>query len=307
MSSFDAYMLLNGVISGDVIANEKLAFHTSYRIGGPADLFIRAESYTDLRKSIEVLDRHEVPWVILGKGSNVLASDEGYRGAVIRLGSEFNKFAFDEDDPYTVSCGASLSIARIVQEAFKRGLSGLEMLVGVPGTIGGAIMMNAGSRDQWIGQVVDSVVVYRPGLGLHRYKSHEIGWAYRQTTLAPYEIVLEVVLSLKPSDKTALRAKMEASLSRRKKTQPLNRASCGSFFMNPPDKRVAQLIEDAGLKGYSHGGAQVSEVHANFIVNTGKASANDVLSVMKVVQDKVGRLYGVGLKPEVKFLGFETL
>ncbi|MDO5044783.1 MAG: UDP-N-acetylmuramate dehydrogenase [Coriobacteriia bacterium] len=305
MSSFDAYLSLKGIISGDVLADEKLAFHTSYRIGGPADLFITVDNYNDLRTTIAILESNAIPWVMFGKGTNILVSDEGYRGAVIVLGKEFNHFAFDEEDPTRVSVGAGVSIARMVQESFRRGLSGLEMLVGVPGTVGGAVVMNAGTREQWIGQVVESLVVYRPHEGLKRYMHKDIAWFYRQTTIAPQDIVLEVVLALRQSDIVHLRAKMEASLSKRKKSQPLNKASCGSVFLNPPDKSVAQLIEAAGLKGYQHGGAQVSDVHANFIVNNGRASAQDVLSVMKVVKDKVGRLYGVELKPEVKFLGFE--
>lgn len=302
MSAFDAYCELDGNIHGEVLADERLSRHTSYRIGGPADLFVTVDRYSDLTTTIEVLHKNRVPWVILGKGSNVLVSDEGYRGAVIVLGREFNQYGFEKDG--TVTVGAGVTLARVVQEAFMRGFSGLENLVGVPGTVGGAVSMNAGTRDEWIGSVVDSVVVYRPLEGLVRYDAADIGWYYRCTTIPPREIVLEVVLKLKDGDATAIRAKMEAALSRRKRTQPLNKPSCGSVFMNPPDLSVGQLIDEAGLKGYAVGGAQVSEVHANFIVNNGNATARDVIRVMEVVKEKVGRTYNVELKPEVKFLGF---
>ncbi len=161
MGVFNAVMALSGMIDTDVTENEKLARHTSYRIGGKADLFVTCHSYHSLRRTIEVLARERVPWVIIGKGSNLLVADEGYRGAVITLGSEFSRFVLDEDG-CTLTVGAGAILARLVNEALSRELTGLEFAVGIPGTVGGAISMNAGSRTEWIGSLVQDVVTYKP-------------------------------------------------------------------------------------------------------------------------------------------------
>lgn len=302
MSAFDAYCELLGNIKGEVLADEPLSRHTSYRIGGPTDLFIRAFGFHDLRLVLEVLERHEVPWVILGKGTNVLAADQGYRGAVITLGSEFNRFTISETG--SVTAGAGVTLARIVQDAYAHGFSGLEGLVGVPGTVGGAVAMNAGTRDEWISSRITSVVVYKKGIGMKRYHADEIGWYYRCTTLPSDEIILEVDLQLELGDERSIRDKMEAGLARRKRTQPLNKPSCGSVFRNPAQHSVGRLIEELNLKGYSVGDAQVSSIHGNFIINNGRACAADVLCIMQEISSRVQQTYGISLTPEVKFLGF---
>ncbi|MDO4436935.1 MAG: UDP-N-acetylmuramate dehydrogenase [Coriobacteriaceae bacterium] len=303
MSVFNAVMALSGMIDTDVIENEKLARHTSYRIGGKADLFIACHSYHSLRRTIEVLSRERVPWVIIGKGSNLLVADEGYRGAVITLGSEFSRFVLGEDGS-TITVGAGAILARVVNEALSKELSGLEFAVGIPGTVGGAISMNAGSRTEWIGSLVEDVVTYKPGSGIRHYACDDVAWGYRECGLPRDEIVLEVTLRLNPAPKDEIRTRMERALSRRRRTQPLGVPSCGSVFRNPPDRAVGALIEECGLKGFSQGGAEVSSVHANFIVNKGAATADDVASVIRHVHGKVKEIHGVELQPEVKFLGF---
>lgn len=304
MSSFDAYLELAGLIQGEVLADESLSRHCSYRIGGSADLFITLESYSDLTLCLEVLTKHQVPWVILGKGSNLLVADEGYRGAVLVLGREFKRMNVDEEQG-TIVAGAAVLLARVVQASLSASLTGLEALVGVPGTLGGALAMNAGTRDAWISDVVESLVCYRPHKGLVRYSAQEIDWYYRSTSIPQDEIILEAVLRLKPGQEIAIRSQMEASLMRRKKTQPLDKPSCGSVFRNPPEGSVGKMIDDLGMKGMREGGAQISEVHANFIVNDQRASAQDVLVLMKRIQERVSQAYGVELTPEVKFLGFK--
>ena len=303
MGCFNAFMALSGMIDTDVVEHEKLARHTSYRIGGKAELFITCHSYHSLRRTIEVLGREQVPWVIIGKGSNLLVADAGYAGAVITLGREFSRFVLAEDG-CTMTVGASAMLARLVNEALSRGLSGLEFAVGIPGSVGGAVSMNAGSRTEWIGSLVEDVVTYKPGEGIRHYAGAEVSWGYRVSGLPRDEIVLEVSLRLVPASKEDIRAKMERALARRRRTQPVGVPSCGSVFRNPPDRSVGALIEECGLKGFSVGGAEISPVHANFIVNKGCATAADVVAVIRHTCEKVKETHGVELQPEVKFLGF---
>ena len=303
MGVFNAFMSLSGLIDTDVTEGEKLARHTSYRIGGKAELFITCHSYHSLRRVIEVLGREQVPWVIIGKGSNLLVADAGYRGAVIALGREFGRFVVAEDG-CTITVGAGAMLARLVNEALKKGLSGLEFAVGIPGTLGGAVSMNAGSRTEWIGSLIEDVMTYKPGEGMRHYAHDDVAWGYRECGLPRDEIVLEATLRLVPAPRDDIRAKMERSLARRRRTQPIGVPSCGSVFRNPPDASVGAMIEACGLKGFSVGGAEVSSVHANFIVNKGAASAADVVAVIRHVHEKVREAYGVELQPEVKFLGF---
>ena len=189
-------------------------------------------------------------------------------------------------------------------EALSRGLTGLEFAVGIPGTVGGAVSMNAGTRTEWMGSVIEDVLTLKPGVGLRHYSHDDVFWGYRTCTLPRDEIVLETTVKLAPGDKAQIRSRMERSLDRRRKSQPLGSACCGSVFKNPPDMSVGKMIEDCGLKGFSVGGAEVSPIHGNFIVNTGTARAEDVAAVIKKVHEEVRKAYGVELQPEVKFLGF---
>lgn len=302
MSVFNAYMSLSGATDATVTRDEKLAHHTTLRVGGPAKLWIVAHGYTGLARVITVLDKERVPWVVLGRGSNVLASDAGFDGAVITLDDEFARLSIGEDG--LVTAGAGLLLSKLVNEAMKRGLSGLEPCVGIPGTVGGAVSMDAGTRHEWIGRRVHDVVTYRPGEGMRRYDGGEIEWGYRQCTLPPDEVILEASFLLMPADKSAIAADMDARLRRRRQAQPVGKPSCGSVFVNPGTSSVGMLIEGCGLKGCIQGGAQVSTTHANFIVNNGGATAADVVTLMRTVHDAVLKRYKVDLRPEVKLVGF---
>jgi len=302
MSVERAYHRLLEGFQGTILANERMLRHTSYRIGGPAALFVTCDTYADLRFTNEVLREEDVPWVIMGRGSNVLVSDEGYGGAVITLGKEFRRFSFDEDCRLHVGAGAVLQ--RVVTEAFDKGLSGLEFAVGIPGTVGGAVSMNAGTAEQWIGSIVDELVAFRPGEGLVRYDGRDIAWGYRSNDIPPREVILEATLALKPGVEEQVKRAMEGMLARRKAAQPLDMLSCGSVFRNPPQAKAAQLIEACGLKGYTVGKAQVSPRHANFIVNLGGARAADVTRIIVHVLNHVRERHGIELRPEVRFLGF---
>ncbi len=297
-------LLVDERFDGDIYPNEPMARHTSYRIGGPARFYVRVNSVSALTQLVDVCEQEGSPWVVLGRGSNVLVSDEGFSGVVISLGRDFRSMRVDQERGCIVA-GAGVMLSAVVQEAFKRSLAGLEFAVGTPGTVGGALRMNAGSRGEWIGSRVISVTSFVPGEGLVLRRGADVSWGYRESSFAPNETLLECELAVEPADPFYIRGKMEANLSLRKKSQPVNEASCGSVFKNPEGASVGALIEELGLKGIQMGGARVSDVHANFIVNTGQASAHDVLCLIDHVQAKVKEAYGIQLTPEVRFLGFE--
>ena len=307
MSVYNAYMSLSGAIDADVMLDERMARRTSYRIGGPAALYVVVNTYPALKSLLEVLDREQVAWVVLGRGSNVLVSDEGYDGCVIRLGREFSRISFGEEDGEldgTVVVGAGTLLSQLVSAAQGHGLSGLEACVGIPGSVGGALSMDAGPRHHWIGQRVSSVVTLKPGVGLTRHEGHEIEWGYRYSSIPADEIILEATLALDHSTPKAVAAAMEERMASRRKKQPIGLPTCGSVFRNPPQGAAGAMIEAAGLKGFSVGRAQVSETHANFVENHGGATAVDVISVIHRMHDEVLAREGVDLVPEVKFLGF---
>ena len=210
MGAFNAFMSLSGMIDTDVVEDEKLARHTSYRIGGKADLVVTCHSYHSLRRTVDVLMREHVPFVVIGKGSNLLVADAGYRGAVVVLGRGFGRSVVGEDGR-TITVGGGAILARVVNEAFGRGPSGLEFAVGIPGTGGGASFRNAGSRTEWIGALVEDVLAYRPGKGLRHYAHDDLKWGYRDSGLPYGDIVLEATLRLAPAPKDDIRAKMERS------------------------------------------------------------------------------------------------
>ncbi len=295
-------MALSGTVDADVLRDERLSRRTTYRIGGPAALFVAAHSYEALARTLEVLSREGVDWVILGKGSNLLVSDKGYDGCAIVLDGQFARHSFAEDGSLTAGAGATLS--RLVNDALKKGLSGLEPCVGIPGTLGGALSMDAGTRREWIGKRVRDLVVLRPGEGMRRYGGGEVEWGYRSTSLPTDEIILEATLELTPAAPDAIAADMEERLARRRAAQPLGAPSCGSVFRNPVGQSVGALIESCGLKGESCGGAQISPEHANFIVNRGGATAADVITLISRAHEAVLREHGVDLLCEVKLLGF---
>lgn len=294
-----AHHLREGV-RGEVRVREPMARHTTFRIGGPADLYVTCDTLADLAETLRSCDEYEVPWTVVGKGSNLLVADGGYRGAVVVLGKEFKAHTVQED---SIKAGAACILAYVVRDAFSRGLAGLEFAVGIPGTLGGAIAMNAGSRGTWMDSVVESVTLFVPGSGLERVRGSNVSWAYRDSGLTSRGVIVEGVLKLVESDKERIRAEMEGSLARRKRTQPLSALCAGSVFRNPEGESAGRLVEAAGLKGTRLGGARISDVHANFIVNDGGATAADVAGLMQKIQMVVRDRNGIELVPEIRFLG----
>jgi UDP-N-acetylmuramate dehydrogenase len=300
MSIVNASSRLRESLSAAIRRDEPMARHTSWRVGGPARLFLVCETLHDLNSALEILADEDVAWQVVGRGTNLLVSDAGFEGAVIVLGREFRRHSVDGD---RITAGAGAMLAAIVQDAYASALSGLAFAVGIPGTVGGALAMNAGANEGWIGDVTESVTLLVPGAGLKRLRGNEVAWAYRDSGLSARGIIVEGVLACAQGDPRTIRAEMERHFRRRKQTQPLNRPSAGSVFVNPPGDHAARLIEAAGLKGARVGHAVVSGVHANFIVTEDGATADDVFSLIRHVQNSVREAYGIELRTEVRFLG----
>lgn len=306
MSLANAYLALSGAVDADISRNERLSHRTTYRIGGPAAMLAVCHTTTALSRTIEILSAQDVEWALMGKGSNILVSDEGFNGCVIVLGREFSRINVDAENAMIVA-GAAVPLAKVVSEAMKASLTGLEFACGIPGTFGGALSMNAGTRRDWMNSCIESLVVWNPQDGLLRMRASDIDWGYRYSSLRGNDIILEARLQLKNGTIENIKAKMESLQARRTATQPIGKPSCGSVFRNPLEgKGAAQLIQDCNLKGKVEGGAQISEKHANFIVNNGNATAADVLTLMRLMHDSVEEVSGVDLQPEVKFLGFSS-
>lgn len=295
-----AFRRLGSVLAGRVVSEEPLSSHTTFRIGGPAALFVTCESVDDVIAATGILVDEHVDWVCLGGGSNVLASDQGFDGAVLKLGSGVAAASWSGT---SLTVGAAASLASVVRAASERGMRGLEPFSGIPGTVGGAVAMNAGSRDEWIGTFVRRILLVARDGSLVTLEGTEVDWGYRRSGLAELGVIVSVVLEFEQGDPAESRRLMSDALGRRKATQPLGLPNAGSVFVNPPGDSSGRLIEASGLKGVCVGGACVSEVHANFIVNAGGASASDVISLVALVKETVEREAGVTLEPEIRFLG----
>ncbi|MED9873437.1 MAG: UDP-N-acetylmuramate dehydrogenase [Eggerthellaceae bacterium] len=289
---------------GTIRLDEPMARHTTYRIGGPVRAFAEVNSIAALGALLKVCADENLSWFVAGKGSNLLVSDEGYDGVVITLAGEFRSWCFDDEAQHVV-VGAGTMLSRLVQEVFHHGYSGMEFAVGTPGTVGGALVQNAGTRKDWLGSRVVSVTTYDAEVGLKRYSASDLSWGYRKSSFLPNEVIVECELKLERAFSGNIHERMSTLLSRRKASQPLEFPSCGSVFRNPEDASAGALIESVGLKGKTCGGACISEKHANFIVNTGNASAEDVLTLIKMAREEVRRRYGIELETEVRFLGFK--
>jgi UDP-N-acetylmuramate dehydrogenase len=291
---------LRGALSSPIRTSEPMARHTTWGIGGPAALLCVLDTMHDAKLVLEVLAEEDVPWTVVGKGSNLLVSDAGYRGAVLVLGREFKQHSVDDG---LLRAGAAIVLAHLVQDAFSTGIAGLVWAVGIPGTLGGALAMNAGTAEGCVGQMVDTVTLLTPDGRLSLVHGRDVSWEYRRSGLAGRGIILEAALRVGEQDPVRTRLEMERNLKHRKATQPLGSRSAGSVFVNPPGDHAGRLIEAAGLKGMRVGGARVSPLHANFIVNEGDATASDVVSLVRTIQTTVRDECGVDLRPEIRFLG----
>lgn len=282
----------------NIVYNELLKNHTSFKIGGPADEFCSVTSVDEIRDLVEYAKEKNIPVTIMGNGSNLLVSDKGIRGLVIKLAKGFDEITIDGTKIVSQS---GILLSKLSNLALKAGLTGLEFASGIPGTLGGAVCMNAGAYDGEMKDVVKKVVYYKDG---KIQETENLDFSYRHSVFSDTDaIVLLVEMELKEGKYEEIKAKMEDFSQRRSDKQPLSQPSAGSTFKRPTGYFAAKLIEDAGLKGYKIGGAMVSDKHAGFVVNTGDATCDDVVKLIRHIQNVVLGEFGVELETEVKLLG----
>jgi len=292
---------INNKTASLCLMNESLKKHTTYGIGGPADLMIFPKSKQDLIKVIEIINENKIQLTILGSGSNVLVSDNGIRGAVISLKNSLKQIEVDDNILYA-ECGTMLG--KIVKHAVKNNLIGLENLNGVPGTLGGALIMNAGA---WGGEISENLIhveVINLKSEIQKIQKKDLNFSYRQSSFNKDDILLSAKFNLKKADKDIIKENFIEAQSGRKKSQPLNKRSAGSLFKNPKNNSAGKLLDEAGLKGFSIGDAKISEKHANFFINDGDASSRDMLMLIKKAHKEVKDKFNVNLSLEVKLMGF---
>ena len=285
------------VAAENILLEEPMHKHTTFRVGGPAEVFVTVENKEQLEKIIKYLNLVERPYFILGNGSNLLVGDKGYRGVIIRLGGEFNTL---KTEGTLLTAGASV----LLSEAMENGLTGMEFASGIPGSIGGGVKMNAGAYDGEMRQIVESVqVMYKDGSILD-LDNETMEFGYRNSVIKnrPY-VVLQVSLRLQPGNREEILARMNELAARRKEKQPLEFASAGSTFKRPEGYFAGKLIMDSGLRGARIGGAQISEKHCGFVINDGTATAADIAELIQEVSETVKEKFGVTLEPEVILLG----
>ena len=274
---------------------------TTFRIGGPAALYLEPESDADLAAVSAALAQAEIPVVILGKGSNVLVSDQGFPGLVLRLGRGYRWAARDGDE---MTAGGAMPLPALAGIALRHHLTGLEFGVAIPATLGGAVTMNAGAHARAMVDVVRSIEVFRLASGrAESVPAAEAGFTYRRSSLGDRTVVIRARLGLRPGEPVAIRALMDEAREWRRATQPLAEPNCGSVFKNPKDDHAARLVEAAGLKGTRLGSVQVSTKHANFIVADPGGRADDVRRLIAQIQQTVEDRAGIRLEPEVQLIG----
>jgi len=286
----------------------RLDRYTSLAIGGPAEALMRVDRREELQPVLAFLAEEEIPWRVIGRGTNLLVRDEGFAGVILVLGIDFKtveKELSPAADIVVVRAGAGIALPQFALNCIDWGLAGLEFSCGIPGTLGGAVIMNAGAWGSDMASIVESVALLTAE-GEERLSHRDLDFSYRFCNgLKPYQgkaVITEVVLALKKGDPNEIRQNCSVLQDRRKKTQLSRHPNAGSFFKNPPNDSAGRLIEASGMKGTTIGGAMISEHHANFLVNKGNATAADVLNLMKMVQTKVKNDSGVDLEPEVHFI-----
>lgn len=287
---------------GEIRQQEPMSEHTSWKLGGPAELMLVPESRSDLQLALRQVCRSKLPWLVVGNGSNLLVADEGIRGVVIKL-EKLNRIEFLPGGRVEVEAGVLLS--RLIKSCGKAGLGGLEELSGIPGTLGGAIVMNAGALNTEIADRVSQVYL-TDGHGEWALRREQISFAYRSSGLFGKGIVSGAMLHLEEISTADSAKREEKALERRVRVQNVPGAHAGSVFKNPPKQKAWQLIDQAGLRGRKKGGAEVSEVHCNHIVNHGGATAAEVKSLIEEVQAEVKKTTGVALELEVRLVGWES-
>lgn len=288
-------------ISPQLLTDEPMSSHTSFKIGGTADMFVSVKSIDEIKSLIKLARENEIPYMIMGNGSNMLVGDGGIRGLVIQIGHDF---AECEINGNVITAQAGVMMSKIAAHALRASLSGFETLSGIPGTLGGGLFMNAGAYGGELKDIVKTVTYIDDEGNIYTIGNEECEFGYRTSVFSKGgKYILSAELELKEGKPDEIKAAMMDYNKRRSDKQPLSMPSAGSTFKRPEGYFAGKLIQDAGLMGYSVGGAQVSEKHAGFVVNTGGATANDVMKLIEYVKETVLNKFGVELEPEVRLIG----
>ena len=296
-------MLEEKLAPGSVCVNEMMRKHTTFRIGGPASVFVAPKSEEDLVKAIRICRSQNAPYFILGNGSNLLVSDEGYDGVVVHIGADLRDISV-EGTEITAKTGAMLS--QVAHAALEHGLTGMEFAAGIPGSLGGACMMNAGAYGGEMSQILVGVRALDPEGNVVDLAADQLDLGYRHSMMMEKQyVVTGAKMHLEKGDPKQIKATMDDLKEKRVSKQPLEFPSAGSTFKRPEGAFAGKLIMDAGLRGFRVGDAMVSEKHCGFVVNAGKATAADVCGVIDHVQQVVLKEFGIKLEPEIRFLGFD--
>ncbi len=292
---------LKEMITGNIMENEPMVNHTSYGIGGPALAFIEPNSIKDLQIVKSFAEKNKVPVYCIGSGSNLLVSDKGVNGFVVSLEESFKNISFDENKCHAA---AGVKLSRLVKECIKQNLTGLETLIGIPGTLGGALIMNAGAFGNEISNYLTSIELLNDKGVVEKKSANEIKFQYRSSTFKKDDIILNAEFQLDKSSQSKIIKNRDEANFNRKNTQPLKYRSAGSVFKNPEGFSAGYLIDQAGLKGKSIGDAVISDIHANFIINRENAKADDVVQLVKIIRDTILKKYSIVLELEITTLGF---
>lgn len=296
-----AERLKQAVGAGIFLTDEPMSRHTTFRTGGPADIYIEPSGVEELKQVLDICREENVAYTIIGNGSNLLVGDGGYRGVLISFGKPFAQVTIEGAQ---VRTGAGALLSAVAKQVLNASLTGFEFAAGIPGTIGGAVVMNAGAYGGELCQVLREATVLTPEGEVKTLPAEELELGYRTSCVQKNGyIVLEAVLQLQPGNADDIRAVMDALASKRREKQPLEYPSAGSTFKRPEGHFAGKLIQDAGLRGFRVGGAQVSEKHCGFVINRDHATSADILSLCRQVQEKVKAQSGVELELEVKLLG----
>jgi UDP-N-acetylmuramate dehydrogenase len=289
-----------GEIRGEVRFKEPLSFHTSLRIGGAADIFVVPQDVEDIRLALSFAEREQLPVEVVGGGNNLLASDRGFRGVVLKLEGCLGRADFHGEEAVA---GAGVSLSALIREAAALNLGGIECLVGIPATIGGAVAMNAGTPDGFIGDFVSAVYFLHPDGTMGEFKPGAGSFSYRMFAAPPGAVLIGARLNLHRRPAAEIQKEIKQRLKVKKTSQPLALASAGCVWKNPPGEMAGRLVEKVGLKGKRYNGAEISAKHANFIVNRGGAAAADIKALMDMSRERVQQQFGIALEPEIKTLG----
>jgi len=285
-----------------MIPDAPMKDYTSFKAGGNAALMVVPDNADELSYALKVLNEHDIKHLVVGNGSNLLVRDSGYRGVILRIGEPFQKLRATEN---RIEAGAGVLLSAAAREAYNASLTGLEFASGIPGSVGGAVFMNAGAYDGEISQVIESAeILSKDGSRIFTLNKEELELSYRHSILQKTgDVLLKAVFLLEQGDREKITERMRELTARRTEKQPLSYPSAGSFFKRPHNHFAGKLIQDAGLQGLTKGGAQVSTLHAGFIINTGGATATDIIDLMEIVRGTVYEEFGVLLEPEVRIIG----